>query len=101
MSTIQSDEHKVKIDLCLRNCKTILNYGTVNIGELVEDYHYKGSILETITMQALKNTVKACDSQESIKVLPSLSVILGIMLSGKTCLRLIESGGLIELVSSL
>lgn len=101
MSTIQSDEHKVKIDLCLRNCKTILNYGTVNIGELVEDYHYKGCILETITMQALKNTVKACDSQESIKVLPSLSVILGIMLSGKTCLRLIESGGLIELVSSL
>lgn len=97
MSTIQSDAHKVKIDLCLRNCKTILNYGSVNIGEFVEDYHNRGSKLETICLQALRNTVKACDTQESTKVLPSLSLILGILLSGKTCLRLIESGGLVEL----
>lgn len=101
MSTIQSDVARVKIDLCLRNVKTILNYGTVNISEFVEDYQYKRGIesLEDIVVRSIRNSVDAFDISggETAKVLPSLSVILGILLSGKTCLRLVGCAGVVEL----
>lgn len=101
MSTIQSDDTRVKIDLCLRNVKTILSYGTVNINKFVEDYHIEGVIgnIENILLRSIKSTIQQFEVSNTTKVLPSLSVILGILLSGKTCLRLISSSGIVELES--
>jgi chaperonin GroEL (HSP60 family) len=102
VNSIEEDFIRVKIDLCLRNVKTILNYGTVNITNVVEDYHIKGGIeysLENMLINSIGNSIRYFSS-ESLPDLPSLSVILGILLSGKTCLRLASTTGVVELVSN-
>lgn len=100
MSLMMNDSYRIKIDLCLRNVKTILGYGTVNLEGICKTYMpRKNNVFDKILLTSLQQTVDLFNSQESSLTLPTLSVALGIMLAGKTCLNLVTASGLVEAVS--
>jgi len=101
MSLVQSDSHRVKIDLSLRNCKTVMNYGSLNLEKLLETYKERlQSPVDHLIFNALKTTVevyKKGNGDISSVIAPTLSVVLGVLLAGKSCLQLTSSNGVVEL----
>lgn len=98
MSTLKSDSHRIKIDLCLRNCKTILGYGTVNLEDVVDTYvPRQDNHMDKVVLSSLQQVVSFLNQQNSSVVLPTLSTLLGVTLAGKTCLKLVTASGFVEL----
>ena len=92
MNTAQRDTTKVKIDICLRNAKTLLNYGRSSLKNVGPTGAYSSS-LEKAFWEALKPI------QEEVKSLPTLSAYAGVYFVGKTILNLMTSNGLVEITS--
>lgn len=90
MNTAQRDTTKVKIDICLRNAKTLLNYGRSSLKNVGPTGSYSSS-LEKAFWEALKPI------QEEVKSLPTLSAYAGVYFVGKTILSLMTSNGLVEI----
>lgn len=100
MSTMQSDSHRVKIDLSLRNCKTVMSYGSLDLEKLLELYKDRlESPLDNLVYEALKTTVGVYKQGNLVSsvIAPTLSVVLGVLLAGKSCLQLVSSNGVVEL----
>lgn len=91
MTAAQRDSTKVKIDTCLRNAKTLLNYGRTPLKRVIPS-EYQSS-LEKAFWEALKPV------QEELKVLPTLSAYAGVYFVGKTILSLMTSNGLVEITA--
>lgn len=96
VDSIKTDAYRVKIDIALRNCKTMLNYGSISLNEVVEDYQYKrekGNLVEHCFYDTLRQV------QDEINQVPTLSAVLGLLLAGKTCMMLIAASGYVEITS--
>lgn len=96
MSANVTDGYRVKIDTSLRQVKTIINYGLVNVKKSCLELHEgsdKSSCIETIFMKAIQDLI----SNKSIgsNILPTLSVYLGTMLPARDVFMFINSAGII------
>lgn len=91
MTTVKNDTQRMQIDIALRQCKTVLNYGTVNFKTAVEKT-IPTNELEIIIYKALEATVPTDD------VVPTLSAITGCMLASKAVLMLYNSAGFVAIV---
>lgn len=91
MTTVKNDAQRIQIDIALRQCKTILNYGTVNFKSAVENTTPTND-LEIIIYKALQATNLETD------VVPTLSAIMGCALASKAVLMLYNSAGFVSIV---
>lgn len=102
-SAIKNDERRVKIDTSLRQCKTILNYGTVNIIDVIDQtlMEAKQNIFSDtglVFIRTLENFKKSC-RQEDIKHCPAISAYIGPNLSGQTTLTTLLSAGFVKITA--
>lgn len=91
VSSVKNDELRVKIDIALRQSKTILNYGTVDYYQAVKDTGFD-SEFEKIIYNSLKAT-QLHDQRP-----PMLSVAMGCMLAGKAILQLYVASGFVKII---
>jgi hypothetical protein len=94
LTKTEKDETKVKLDIALRACKTLLTHGTVNIDNVIEDLESAEikTEFDKIFLITLKNTRDKLLSKE----MPTLSLFLGTYLSTKSTLMLLTSKGFVE-----
>lgn len=91
MTASKRDSTKVKIDIALRNAKTLLNYGRVNLANIpIGDEAARGTI-DRAFWKAFEEVRK------EIKTSPTLSAYAGIHFVGKTILAMMTSNGLVEI----
>lgn len=92
MTATKRDNTKVKIDICLRNVKTLLNHGSTN---------FKKITLPPETNNPLSNAFWAAFKavSEEVQELPTLSSYAGVYFVGKTILSLVTTNGLVEIVT--
>lgn len=91
MTAAQRDSTKVKIDIALRNAKTLLNYGRTELSKVTQPN--TPELLDKAFWNAFKPI------QDEIKTLPTLSAYAGIYFVGKTILSMMTSNGLVEIVT--
>lgn len=91
MTTVKNDAQRVQIDIALRQCKTILNYGTVNFKTAVENT-VPTNDLEIIIYKALHATDLGSDA------VATLSAIMGCTMASKAVLMLYNSAGFVSIV---
>lgn len=94
IDTFKNDAYRVRIDLSLRKCKTILNYGFVDLQDIMADYiPDKNDVLDMAFYKTL------IELQKTIQKIPTLSITAGTLIPGKTCLMLLSSAGHVEIIS--
>lgn len=103
MTATKIDECRVKIDISLRQVKTILNYGTVNLSEemsaIKDQWLFEGNTSPTDQfLMRLTTNFQERLKQENITKVPTISAVSGMMLAGKAILLLMTSSGFVELV---
>jgi hypothetical protein len=91
MNATKRDSTKVKIDICLRNAKTLLNHGRSDLSKV----DLSTSLEENPLNKPFQAALKAV--QEEVKTAPTLSAYAGVYFVGKTVLSLVTSSGLIEI----
>ena len=102
-SSTKNDERRVKIDISLRQCKTILNYGTVNllheIQTLKDTLRFSQNSKNSIERFFLRVLDQFCEKleRENVTKVPTISALSGIMLAGKAMLLLMTSSGFVEI----
>lgn len=92
MPPSRRENTKVRIDVALRQAKTLLVHGRVNFQEMLAfgfEGPFVGDPVETAFFQALRNM------EEEFNLLPSLSVWASIYLAGKAVINLMTTGGLV------
>jgi hypothetical protein len=89
MSTIKLDEHRVKLDNCLRQTKTILNYGLLPTDKLNDLVEKTESNLEKVLYKSFSDVLVK-------EKYPLLSVYLAAHITGKTLLMILSSAGRVE-----
>ncbi len=82
MSSLQRDENKTKIDVSLRTCKTVLNYGMVDIDKLSR------KVSVPTVLELLKKL-------GNIRTVPTMSLYTGLYLVGKSILSLMCGSGVV------
>lgn len=103
-SAAKNDERRVKIDISLRQVKTILNYGTINLQTEME--RVKDRLLFTSKANnnieqffvRLTNSFLKRLQKEKIEIVPTISAISGMMLAGKAVLLLMTSSGFVKFI---
>ena len=95
MTDLEKNNTKVKIDICLRVYKTLLNYGYVSIDKIINELSQLKQ--ETIFDKILFNCLKNIKSNFNIGEISSLSLFIGIYMSAKTIIPLMLSNGFVEL----
>lgn len=103
-SATKNDERRVKIDISLRQIKTILNYGTINLQ--IEMERTKDHLLFTSKTNnnvdqffvRLTNSFSERLQREKIEIVPTISAISGMMLAGKAVLLLMTSSGFVKFI---
>lgn len=90
MAATKRDATKVKIDVALRNAKTLLNHGQTDLGTICSEPSKHGS-LERAFWNAIQRV------QGEIKTTPTLSAYAGVYFVGKTILSMMTTGGLVEI----
>jgi len=85
------DTQRIQIDVALRQCKTILNYGLSNFIDVAGNMK-PDTELEKIFIAALKATTLRKD------IVPTLSVVMGCMLAGKSAIMLCAASGAVEVM---
>jgi len=102
LSSTKNDEQRVKIDIALRQIKTMLHYGTVN---LVNELKYFCEEFTTapINDEEIEHFFKKVFAnfserlkQEKVQKVPAISSIGGIMLAGKAIMLLMTSSGFVK-----
>ena len=93
VDSMTNDSMRVQIDRTLRNCKTVLSYGTVSLHKVLDGYpHGKVSLMDSLIEKALRSAAVSMDQ------VPTLSAALGVLLVGKTSMMLVTSSGYVERV---
>ena len=88
MTTLTRDAIRVKIDNALRASKTLLNYGVVNVKNVIDELKPE-SHLEHIISNALKFL------GGEYKDIPALSLYVALLISGKSMISLLSSSGVV------
>lgn len=91
MTHVENQTAKTKFDTSLRNVKSMLNNGLVNLNDVVGKFGAPATDLERVFLQGLKETAKHYDG----KPVSSLSLYLALNICGKQTLLINSSGGLI------
>lgn len=94
-STIENDAKRVKLDLCFRQTKTLLNSGVFDKRNL-SNLPKAENEFEKIVFDSFKETIEQSFNNKN----PSLSVYLGCSIVGKSILMLLMSKGFVELEAS-
>lgn len=92
MTPAMKESTKVKIDVALRNAKTLLNLGSVNLADLQPPFETPSGSLQKAFWGALKAV------QGEIGTLPTLSAYTGVYFAGKAILSMMTTSGLVKLV---
>lgn len=88
-SQVQNNKTRLVIDNCLRDIKSIINYGTMNTNAFLNSIkEHKSDML----IRALKNTVSSGLVGNKI---PFLSFVVAIKTISKTCLLFLNSSGMV------
>lgn len=92
MTAAKNDAQRVQIDISLRQCKTILNYGTTDFYSAADATPAQED-LDKIIYKSLKaiNLPDRCP--------PTLSAVMGCMLAGRAVLQLYTAAGFVEIIS--
>lgn len=93
MADSKRDSTKVKIDIALRNTKTLLNYGRMNLGDVQVEKTLSRGTIDRAFWKAFEEVRK------EVKTIPTLSAYTGVHFVGKTILAMMTSNGLVEIVS--
>lgn len=89
-STVETDTTRVKLDNALRQVKTVLNYGCVDMSKLDGVLAESENLLEKILFATIKETLEK-------KNYPLLSAYLPAFITGKTMLMMLSAAGRVEL----
>lgn len=93
LTTLEEQTKKAKIDVTLRDIKSIINHGIVNCSTLAEAKKsvFENSGLPKIFLDSLLKTFKAFGNKD----LPSLSAFVGVYVFAKTAETILSSTGLV------
>jgi len=95
MDSFKNDAYRARLDNSFRMCKTLINYGIAEHKAL--DINPENEF-EKIVLDVLKETFLQGSTHFPIaNHFPMLSLFLGIMVSGKSMLLLLSSGGHVEI----
>lgn len=95
VSPVTEDSYRVCVDTSLRNIKTVLNNGIVNVQELLMFLEEGWCVtpLDGFLVMALQDTL---EQQAEVQTeMPALSLVLATLMAGKTCIALYSSAGMI------
>ena len=103
-SSTKNDERRVKIDIALRQTKTMLHYGTVDLVAELETFREKMAFMQDADKDILNLYKRVIDAfieklkAEKTTRAPTVSALGGIMLSGKAMLLLMTSSGFVKFI---
>lgn len=94
ISSVEKDSTRIKFDIALRACKTLLTHGVVNIDNVINDLQKSSKTdIDNILIQCLLEIKPHLESS----IVPTLSLFLGVYFSVKTVLLLLSSSGFVEI----
>lgn len=98
MDLISNDSIRIKLDLALRNIKTVLNYGIVDIGAALEAFEKSSEDNDTIPLnKELKKIMVEAIKQSKKDIrdehMSSLGFLTSVLLIGKSLLLFLNSSG--------
>lgn len=94
LPSINTKESKVLIDIALRQIKTVMNYGTLNLSDVLSEIRVADADeLEPAIHGSFLRAFERATSLSTFNTMPTLSLILSIMLCGKAALMFYSASG--------